>query len=538
MKCLKKRNHTRAKCWSCKDGLAISNLHRHFRQYHIATYMKSYIFRCLQILTAFLREEAFLSRSFDSKKYAIMIIRTNVTHFKCQEKKCSTQVMVKCVCHHFQLFYYGSHNHPLPRKNEPTIIESPSQSAYLLYSTLYENCKILAHSDSKIIKKQVMELLNKNNNTDENLGPLLLYKPHHGVIQKSILDLNENYIDEIKRTNDLFLLGFKTNSKLNSSITKSIIGYSVDLCSKTNVYNIPLITVQALTGFGRAYPIQYFFASEINEKIFAYLLEYIKPLLSTTPKILTNYEMNIINKLKNNLDNVTIWGCLLELQHNVWIKFQEIDNVHIIKELYSVIIEYILLSDNKNKFERHYAQLKVYWQLYYPKIIGYLDENLTTDSKNWLISNRMVQDFPIDSNKYACNIKDILKSKYRNQPISKLSDLIPFLLSFDNKYTSLLVQNELYDFKDANHISATEIISPNIREICANIYEMSENSFKFKIYKKNENCRYGKYCLDKCNLDKCVNLCCHMYVCSCDDASCFCPHIHKLHSELFIKKIE
>lgn len=515
------------KCLHCNNRRMIINLYFHFKAKHVQLKRKYYRFRYVEDFIDFLNLEKFISGSnYIIRRISQIIDKRYLLYINCKTKKkkqCSTQLIIRqssdgCL----YVYYFGRHNHSIHHPKLPKYIDLKKRT----YTTSYNNQNQLEPTDAKTITMYINSFL-RNTVTDLKLCPIIAYKPQYENIKLGI------YSEEMNKIRDLFILGLRVNSELNSSISKNIKAYSVDLNRKTNIYGYPLITIQALTDFGLAIPLVYFITSEMSETIFTYAFQYyIKPFLSTALLVITNYEVNLNKVLQINLNKTSCLFCLLELQHHMWYKLQEIDDVSAIKKIFTFII-YYLLPDCKQGSFRNLCEIFIgTWKNIYPSLMKYFQDYLIAYSKYWHNGNRFIQHFPIDSNKYASKIKDVIMSNYSKKPIRRICDLIPTLLSFDKRYLTN-VKNKLCDSKNLNHVSGMKISTSSVCKYNEEIYEICDNSKRYRIFNKHVNCKYRAYCYDKCNIDQCVNLCCHMYVCSCEDSSCFCAHIHKLHSLFF-----
>lgn len=515
------------KCYHCNEKIYTVNTVAHVKEKHDIRKVNYYKIEHLHKLIDFLTTEYLIPNIPLIKKMILKAICSrHMLNIVCKnDKTCNVQVIIHVQSDgNYLTYYFGRHNHEPPKiltYNERLF----EKRRIFLNVELHSESKILQTSDAKTTDIFVRKFM-ANNLANNHLCPVLVYKPQKGKIILGIPN------DEIDAMENLFIIALQTNSQLELASNTSILPVcTLDLSMKSNIYNFPLITFQLLTENGCEIPIASFILSNLNQKIFSYLCQYVKPFISPCMKmILTNYDGNLVGLIEDNFEEVNCICCIFDLQQKIWLKLQELeDNIDYVNDMFSYITKYLISVYNArifqqlcdifiNKFENTSPVFVKYFEQFYMKTFYY-----------WTKRKRVFHNYSLDSNKNVTKIMDILMIKGNRRPVKRISDLMLILLSLDVNYFQE-IKNKLPQKEIQNHSTAMKILTNDIRQISSQTYEVTCGCYKYKVFKKEKRCEFGDFCRGKCYAIECCNLCAHMYVCSCNDSSAMCPHIHKIHS--------
>lgn len=502
------------------------NLSTHYKHKHIGIKRQYYVFKDENVLLQFLIREQFITglQRVNSMWFHRKLENRPVMNYACKFRivnGCKSQIIIKKKSQYFLVFFFGQHNHALTFKHNYENVKIKKFHYHVFHSTCRFS-RLLSQSDAKMVDVYVKEFLT-NNLTESHSCPIFVYKPQFRDLALGIPN------EAIDRMQELFIIGLQTKNGLQFLSNSQVVAYAIDCSGESNIYNFPLVTIRALTFHNEGIVVAYFIVSETNETILTYLFEYIKPHIPTESTILTNYDPEFNTIVRNVFEAKDCLFCLFDVLHRIWQELQTLKNVMNITRMFTNIAQ--IIPSRSEYFSKNWLLFLTTWGQKYPGFVDKMLDMQATFSDDWNQSNRAF----IDGNKYALRTINLLRARFCKKPVKRISDLLMILLSCDRSYFNGM-RNALSAIANENHERGMKIETENVRRLNYRVYEVKEPPFTCRVYRIRNSCEYLGQCKEKCSMGTCVRLCCHLYVCSCDDNSAFCRHVHKVHSMVVNKR--
>ena len=175
-----------------------------------------------------------------------------------------------------------------------------------------------------------------------------------------------------------------------------------------------------------------------------------------------------------------------------------------------------------------------------PSFLKYLTDHYFNRPEKWSKCYRKGADYcNVDTNMFVESFHNQLKTIYfsgkRNR---RLDVLLDTLLRIENdhyiRYLKMTSYNNPTD-EDVRlqdrHNRGLEIDDARVKQISNTAFSLESSTQNYAIEMIVDKCSHV-HCYTKCKTLPCINLCSHMYTCTCDDYhnGHICKHIHKIHS--------
>ncbi|KAK3926802.1 Zinc finger protein 398 [Frankliniella fusca] len=186
-------------------------------------------------------------------------------------------------------------------------------------------------------------------------------------------------------------------------------------------------------------------------------------------------------------------------------------------------------AESEDRFLFLYNSFKEQFELAFPDVISNFGEYFVR-AATWASCYRQEQGI-IDSCLYADSFFNKYNKKYRRRPLKSINLLPDLLLYLQECYRDSRDKKENApdhaDFMKDQHNMGIEIPSDLIQETLSRHWtvQASKHGQTFTVMQCLSKC-FDSNCSLRCN--DCVNLCSHMYFCTCGKTEYICLHIHKV----------
>ena len=365
----------------------------------------------------------------------------------------------------------------------------------------------------------------------ESFDPVLLFKqqgtedPTHGLSKED------------------FFLAIMTKQQLD--IYKKFAGriLCMDSTHNTNIYSFKLITLMVPDEFRKGYPVAFCISNREDELAMSLFLSSVRSLSPETK----------VNVIMTDDDNAgwnaarSVYGSQLRHFLCTWhIQRSWIKNIHnhfredaLKTEVYCYLCA-MLQAKSENDFLKYKDAFVSKFQPINPGFLKYLADRYFSRPEKWSLCFRKGTEYAnVNTNMFVESFHNLLKTIYfsgkRNRRIDVLLDT---LLKIENDFFIKHLQRVSYNnptdgdvqVKD-RHDRGLDIDNSKIKQINSHTFSLDSGSDCYIIEAMLDDCSQ-EHCYSKCKNLPCVNLCYHMYKCTCIDYSngYICKHIHKIHS--------
>ncbi|XP_062604065.1 uncharacterized protein LOC134265856, partial [Saccostrea cucullata] len=365
----------------------------------------------------------------------------------------------------------------------------------------------------------------------ESFNPVLIFK-------------QQGIEDPSKRLNkEDFILAIMTKEQLNmyKSFASRIL--CMDSTHKTNSYSFKLITLMVPDEFRKGYPVAFCISNREDETTMSLFLSSVKNLSPETKVkvIMTDDDNAGWNAAKSVYgSDLQHFLCTWHIQRS-WIK-----NIHnhfrndVHKtEVYCYLCA-LLQAKSENDFIKYKDALVSKLNNLNPSFLNYLNDHYFNRPEKWSLCFRKGTEYGnVNTNMFVESFHNQLKTIYfsgkRNRRIDVLLDT---LLKIENDHFIRHLQRVSYNNPSDEDIRITdrhrkslEIDNTKVKQISSSVFSLESGPENYIIEAILSDCSQ-EHCYTKCKNLPCINLCYHMYKCSCADYhnGHICKHIHKIHS--------
>lgn len=365
----------------------------------------------------------------------------------------------------------------------------------------------------------------------ESFNPVLLYK------QQGIEDPSKRLAKED------FILAIMTKQQLDMYQKFAGRILCMDSTHKTNSYSFKLITLMVADEFRKGYPVAFCISNREDELAISLFLSSVKALSPETKVkvIMTDDDNAGWNAAKSVFgSDLQQFLCTWHIQRS-WIKniHNHFRNDAQKTEIYCYLCA-MLQAKSENDFNRYKESLISKLLTMNPGFLKYLMDNYFNRPEKWSLCFRKGIEYGnVNTNMFVESFHNQLKTIYfsgkRNRRIDVLLDT---LLKIENDHFIRHLQRVSYNnpsdsdvhIKD-RHDRGLDIDNSRVKQITSSIFSLDSETDNYIIEAMLDDCSQ-EHCYSKCKNLPCINLCYHMYQCSCSDYhnGHICKHIHKIHS--------
>ena len=203
----------------------------------------------------------------------------------------------------------------------------------------------------------------------------------------------------------------------------------------------------------------------------------------------------------------------------------------------------MLHSKSETEFNTFQQKFLEKYRVIQPNFCAYFEKNYLNRIEKWAIYCREKDlQTEITTNMHLESFHNKLKNIYfKGKQNRRIDKLLYTLLQMEKHYYLRRLKTLKYGVVDSTsnrHLNGMQIPEEYIQ--CINAYQFSvrssTNAQTYYIVTREaqicdlQSCFIGK----KCNIPPCLNLCGHLYTCTCPDEDTICKHIHKVHSIHYI----
>ena len=350
--------------------------------------------------------------------------------------------------------------------------------------------------------------------------------------------------DELKvLQRDDFLLVIMTKQQLHMYEKFGGRIVCMDSTHSTNSYSFKLITLMVPDEFRKGYPIAFCISNREDETAISLFLSAVKKQSPDTKVsiIMTDDDNAGWNAARS------VYGSGLQQFLCTWhIQRSWIRNVHnhvkddVHKAEVYIYLSALLNANSESDFEQYKTSLVSKLETINPSFLKYLTDHYFNRPEKWSKCYRKRADYcNVDTNMFVESFHNQLKTIYfsgkRNR---RLDVLLDTLLRIENdhyiRYLKMTSYNNPTD-EDVRlqdrHNRGLEIDDARVKQISNTAFSLESSTQSYAIEMIVDKCSHV-HCYTKCKTLPCINLCSHMYTCTCDDYhnGHICKHIHKIHS--------
>ena len=363
----------------------------------------------------------------------------------------------------------------------------------------------------------------------EKYDPVLAYKPC-GVLDADFPQLEK----------DDFFLGIMTKTQMEMYKKMGSTILCIDSTHNTNQYKFKLVTVMVPDEVRRGYPVGYCIASHERRTAVQLFLEKLKERAPNTEiKVLMSDDDCVAGIAARNvfghhlLHFLCTWHVLRSWKKRLP-RSEQGDEMY--QKLSSMIY---------TKREEVYLQLKddfiSTFKRTQPEYVKYFRENYESRAEKWAHCYRKVDYANVDTNMFVESFHKILKhvefEGKQNKRVDALLDAVLLIERnmFVQHYKLMTFGTGLVKQVSGPHHDGTNIDSNHVIRVSDNKYKVKSSTGDsiYQIERLKQECDV-ETCMIKCMEFPCVDLCIHLYKCSCPSFSSgrvICKHIHKVHGQ-------
>ncbi|XP_068231533.1 uncharacterized protein [Palaemon carinicauda] len=379
-----------------------------------------------------------------------------------------------------------------------------------------------------------------NNGKSEHFNSLLVYKPQGSVVG------GDEQLESLPYWNKFFAIGFQSKDQIE--MMKE--GCSKVLCVRTYfdlcADGFQLINLSVPDKCGNGYPVAHFICNYINESTLKFLFKSLKKqninlevrtLITDGDTAVFNAVQAVFgNNVKHYLCHWYVKNCLLE-KIEEFVESQD-HKVDIPFHLMNILYErdqgkFHVLCKN---FSDIYSSICIHFMKYF-------SENFLENPEVWAMCYRQDLDSIMYSEPFS-NVNlhcEYLHNHIRSLNLSgkfsqRVAELTKLLLKLEREYNVMHRKNShlsvpVHSGSSGRHYSGLEIEDEKVNNVgdTWTVVSRVDKSTKYTVIVLEKKCNRVN-CYEKCSEFLCLDLCSHLYICSCEDRADLCEHIHKVHS--------
>ncbi|XP_064100564.1 uncharacterized protein LOC135211233 [Macrobrachium nipponense] len=386
--------------------------------------------------------------------------------------------------------------------------------------------------------KDLTELI--NNGKSKDFDPLLIYKPQ-GCVLKGVEEL-----ESLPYWNKLFALGFQ--SKDQTEMMRDGCGKVLcvrtyfDLCAD----GFQLINLVVPDKYGNGYPVAHFLCNYINEATLTFLFKSLKkqhPHLEVQA-LITDDDTAVFNAVQ------TVFGS--EVQHYLchwYVKNCLLEKIEqcVESQDHKVDIPFHLMNILYERDLRRFQILcRNFSDIYSSRCVDFMKyfvDNFVEKPEVWAMCYRhnldgIMYSEPFSNVNLHCEyLHNHLKSLNLSGKFSqRVAEVTKLLLKVEREYNVIYRKKShltvpVHSSSSGRHYSGLEIEDEKVFNVgdTWTVVSRFDKSAKYTVIVLEKNCNRVN-CYEKCSEFLCIDLCSHLYICSCEDRADLCEHIHKVHS--------
>ena len=406
------------------------------------------------------------------------------------------------------------HYHLIDRKTILNIKKSMQDSSYQLHED---------DATSVMLKVQSMK--------SEKYDPILLYKPQGQLDQSMTPALSE----------DDFMLAFMTKEQAEIFNKFSNVILCMDSTHQTNAYKFKLITLMVPDEFRRGYPVAFCISNKETAPILTLFLQRIKERCPNAKvnTLMTDDDLAGISAATNVFGNVNHYLCIWHVHQSWRRKLRSIINENDKATIYAYLCA-MLEAKTENDYRRLYDNFVTRFEHVYPDFFSYFQATYAGRPEKWALCFRNHEYANVNTNMFVESFHNKLKSVYfekkQNRRIDRLVETLlriesHMLLSHFKQVTYNTASCANSANRHENSLQVDDASFCQVNEKTFTLQSSSNPSGHYVIKRTTDVCKES-YCNVKCNEFPCINLCYHLYSCTCVDYTRknLCKHIHKVHS--------
>jgi hypothetical protein len=368
---------------------------------------------------------------------------------------------------------------------------------------------------------------------------ILIYKPQGCPILIGNIG-NDN------SSSDLFIYGFQTNRQLQEFKSGAGRILCIDATHKTNRYDFYLLNLLVPDEYNNGFVVAQFITNILDRNTIKILFTSLRNRCPDT----------IVNAVMTD-DDPAIWEAFCDAFHwddpnlkpkhllckwhivRAW-KLQCTNKIKSKILRCSVFKDLIVILEEKNtsdfeillqNFFQKYAMVEC------TKFINYFQTYYMRRPELWAMCFRNVYHADVDTNMFAESFHNVLKKRLDRKSNHRVDDLIEILeeLEYERwlKLTDRRTKGEPpipFSNSNSRHKMGMKIL-PNIvlkNNDCS--WEIKFENESHYVWQIRDECHLNDHCYDKCPNIACLDLCSHLYKCTCIDISSMYRHVHRIHS--------
>lgn len=378
--------------------------------------------------------------------------------------------------------------------------------------------------DAMSVTLQVEALRQLTNN------PVLLYKKQH-TIEPSVQLLNSDF---------MLVLMSNEQAELYNSFAPRIL--CMDSTHGTNSYRFKLITILVIDDFSKGQPVAFCISNREDEHALYIFLSKVHERCPQTPVtiLLTDDDASSISAAKR------VFGHQLKHYLCIWHVLRSWD-----RQLNKIInrtnrpemcgfLRSMLDARKESEYNSYLSAFRQKFGSTETEFVSYFDKYYAIRPEKWSLYSRKVDlQTRITTNNFLESFHKKLKYQYLERKENRRIDILLDVLLQIEKHCYLNRQRMMLYFKPSDicinksdrHTSSLHLPDSHVTHINEHLFSVLPSDCRGSLYSVTrmlEKCNLES-CFVKCNIFPCINLCQHLYTCSCPDTSPTCKHIHKIH---------
>ena len=366
----------------------------------------------------------------------------------------------------------------------------------------------------------------------ENYDPVLLYKPQG--------TFNESLSHALDNQDFILAVMTKQQSEIFNRFANVIL--CMNSTHKTNQHRYKLITLMVPDEFRHGYPVAFCICSKETSAVFTLFLQSVKDRCpnANVRIVMTDDDLAGFTAAKQVFGNdVERYLCIWHV-HQSWLRqLRSIRDSNDKINVYSYLCA-MLEAKSKNEYRRYHDKFISSYQNVYPDFISYFQSTYSKRPQEWCLGFRRHEYANVNTNMFVESFHNKLKSVYWDKKLNRRVDrLLDTLLQIERDIYVNHLSSNIYDSGNTGNSNNRHSSGLQIDDNCVNqvneitfTVDSQSSSNQYTVKKINTVCK-EQYCYVKCKNFPCIDLCYHMYTCTCIDFGYkkhICKHVHKVHT--------
>jgi len=385
------------------------------------------------------------------------------------------------------------------------------------------------HADDATSVKFKVEAMKK-----EIYNPILAYKPF-GV------DDTQNY-PTLKKEDFFLAIMTRNQEDMYHKMAPTIL--CLDSTHNTNEYKYKLITALVPDECRKGYPVAFCISSHERKSAIVLFLQKMQERSPNTNVtiIMSDDDCAAASAAKEVYgQDVTLFLCTWHVLKAWQRKMPRVvaDNKEIRTKLSRMIY-----AKSKQAFRAHKSGFIRKFSRTYPVFVKYFQDNYENRAERWAHCFRQDLEYGhVDTNMFLESFHNRLKSvSFEQKQNRRIDALLDALMAIEKhifiSHFKMLQWGPVNDrVASGPHVQASHMDNRNVMKISEVMFKVQSASVEDTVYtveRVSDMCSVGNACIIKCMEFPCVDLCSHLYTCTCPHfqkgkGSIICKHIHKVH---------